>query len=182
MRIRERCRAIIPYKFICNFLLRLTPPLPSSLLATLALFRSPSYPIHPLPLTSCHPPPLPICTSHVRHIGGTHTPPPIATWTATTCRPPPLIGKRSACSVWCCRLPSRTVFFPHFCSVTEQMHGGVLIVVCVFPFTSAIDAAILFLYGIMFFVYAHSLGCHQMHFPAPNSLFFICFSYLVSVG
>jgi hypothetical protein len=25
----------------------------------------------------------------------------------------------------------------------------------------------LFLYGIMFFVYTHSLGCHRTHFPAP---------------
>ena len=53
---RERCRAIILYQFIRNFLLGLTPPLPSSLLATLAFF-DPSYPIHPQPSTLCHPPP-----------------------------------------------------------------------------------------------------------------------------
>jgi hypothetical protein len=44
-----------------------------------------------------------------------------------------------------------------------------IIVVCAFPFIFIIDAALLFLYGIMFFVYAHSLGCHRTHFPAPHS-------------
>ena len=33
-----------------------------------------------------------------------------------------------------------------------------LIVVCVFPFISVIDHVLLFLYGSIFFVYAHSLG------------------------
>ena len=92
-------------------------------------------------------------------------------------RPPPLplpspsVGKRSTGSVWCCHLPSRTVFSPHFCSATEQTRRGVLIVVCAFPFIPVINAAVLFLYGIVFFVYAHSLGCHQTHFPAPHSFF-----------
>jgi hypothetical protein len=90
-------------------------------------------------------------------------------------------GKRLTCSVWRCHLPSRTVFFPHFCSATEQTHGGMLIVVCVFPFIFVIVAALLFLYGIMFFVYAHSLGCHQTHFPAPHSFFYICFSLPIHI-
>ena len=65
------------------------------------------------------------------------------------------------------------------------MRGGMLIVVCVFQFIFVINAALLFLYGIMFFVYAHSLGCHQTHFPAPIHLFTYVLSphsYLVSVG
>jgi hypothetical protein len=90
-------------------------------------------------------------------------------------------GKRSTCSVWCCRLPSRTGFFSHFCSATEQTCGGMLIDVCVFPFIFVIDAALLFLYGIMFFVYAHSLGCHRTHFPAPHSFFYICFSLPIHI-
>jgi hypothetical protein len=63
--------------------------------------------------------------------------------------------------------------FPHFCSATEQTRGGMLIVFCVFTFISVIDAAVLFLYGIVFFVYAHPLGCHQTHFPAPHSFCYI---------
>jgi hypothetical protein len=51
------------------------------------------------------------------------------------------------------------------------MLGGMLIVVCVFPFIPVINAAVLFLHGIVFFVYAHSLGCHRTHFPAPHSFF-----------
>ncbi len=92
-------------------------------------------------------------------------------------RPPPLplpspsVSKRSTGSVWCCLLPSRTVFSPHFCSATEQTCGGMLIVVCAFPFIPVINAAVLFLYGIVFFVFAHSLGCHRTHFPAPHSFF-----------
>ena len=68
-------------------------------------------------------------------------------------------------------------FFSYFSSATEQMRRGVLvlIVVCVFPFIFVMDAALLFLYGIMFFVYAHSLGCHRTHFPAPHSFFYVCF-------
>jgi hypothetical protein len=172
---RERCRAIIPYQFIRNFLLGLTPPLPGSLLATLAFFRSklsnpvpvtpgvlgnpyaaadsnddsipplpssllatlafydPSYPIHPQPSTSCHPPPPDLYQSRQAY-WGTRTPPPIVTTTATTttttCQPPSLIGKRSTCSVWCCHLPLRTVFPPHFCSATEQTCGGCSIHFC----------------------------------------------------
>ena len=59
-------------------------------------------------------------------------------------------------------------FPPHFCSATEQTRGGVLIVVCVFPF---INAAVLCCMASCFFVYANSLGCHQTHFPAPHSFF-----------
>jgi len=78
-------------------------------------------------------------------------------------------------------------FFSYFSSATEQIRRGVLvlIVVCVFPFIFVMDAALLFLYGIMFFVYAHSLGCHRTHFPAPHillRLFLSPHSYLVSVG
>ncbi len=56
-----------------------------------------------------------------------------------------------------------------------------MIVVCVFPFIFVIDAALLFLYGIMFFVYAHSLGCHRTHFLAPHSFFYICFSLPIHI-
>ncbi len=52
---------------------------------------------------------------------------------------------------------------------------------CVFPFIFVIDAALLFLYSIMFFVYAHSLGCHRTHFPAPHSFFYICFSLPIHI-
>jgi hypothetical protein len=70
----------------------------------------------------------------------------------------------------------------HACTTpTEQTRGGVWIVVCVFPFIFVIDAALLFLYGIMFFVYAHSLGCHRTYFPAPRSLFYICFSLPIHI-
>jgi hypothetical protein len=72
-------------------------------------------------------------------------------------------------------------FFSHYCSATEQTRGGMLIVVCVSPFIFVIDAALLFLYGIMFFVYAHSLGCHRTHFPAPHSSFYVCFSLPIHI-
>ena len=75
-------------------------------------------------------------------------------------------GKRSTCSVWRCCLPSRTVFSLISLLPQNKRTGG-FIVVCVFPFIFVIDAALLFLYGIMFFVYTHSLGCHRTHFPAP---------------
>jgi hypothetical protein len=85
--------------------------------------------------------------------------------------------------LFCLVLPSaiQNSFFSHFCSATEQMRGGMLTVVCVFPFIFVINAALLFLYGIMFFVYAHSLGCHQTHFPAPHSFFYICFSLPIHI-
>ncbi len=90
-------------------------------------------------------------------------------------------GKSSTCSIWRCHLPSRTVFSPDFSSATEQTCGRMLIVVCVFPFIFVIDAALLFLHGIIFIVYAHSLGRHWTHFPAPHSLFYICFSLPIHI-
>ena len=86
-----------------------------------------------------------------------------------------LVRKRSTCSVWRCRLPSRTVFFPHFCSAQNKRVGGCRLL-CVHPHSIVvIDAALLLLYGINFFVYAHSLGCHRTHFPVPHSFFYISF-------
>jgi hypothetical protein len=132
---QERCRAIIPYQFIRNFLLGLTPPLPSSLLATHAFFN-PSYPIsNPSPpFNIMSSPPPPDLYQSRQAYWGTRTPLPIATTTATTtattCHPPPLIGKRSTCSVWCYHLPLRRVFPPQFCSAIEQTCGGCSIHFC----------------------------------------------------
>ena len=93
-------------------------------------------------------------------------------------------GKWSTCcSVWRCRLPSRTVFFPYFSSATEQTHGGRLIVVCVFSFLFHFchQCCTFVLYGIMFFEYAHSVGCHRTHFPAHHSFFYICLSLPIHI-
>ena len=40
-------------------------------------------------------------------------------------------GKRSTCSVWRCRLPSRTVVSPYLSSAKEQTRGGVDCCVCI---------------------------------------------------
>ena len=68
---RECCRAIIPYQFICNFLLRLTPVLPSSP-PRQSCFFNPSYPIHPQHLT-CHPPPPNFYQSRQAYWGNPYT-------------------------------------------------------------------------------------------------------------
>ena len=60
-------------------------------------------------------------------------------------------------NLFCLALPSaiQNSFFPYFSSATDQTCGGMLIVVCVFPFVFVINAVLLFLYGIIVFVYAH---------------------------
>ena len=77
---QERCRAIIPYQLIRNFLLGLTPPLPGSLLTTFVFFIRV---IQSIPNLQHHviPPPPDLYQSRQAY-WGTRTPPPIATTTA----------------------------------------------------------------------------------------------------